>query len=89
MEYIGCKNIIRIATAYLPFITLIITKTSFSSLYLVYFRYIIYLGFISLIGYILQAIAPKYCVEEASTGVGLKRVAVDIAALNRELINKV
>ena len=49
-----------------------ITKTSFSSLYLVYSKYIIYLGFASLIGYILQVIAPKYCVEEASAGVGLK-----------------
>ena len=76
MEYIGCKNIIRIATAYLPFITATITKTSFSSLYLVYSKYIIYLGFISLIGYILQIIAPKYYAEEASIGVGLKRVVV-------------
>jgi uncharacterized membrane protein YjjB (DUF3815 family) len=64
------------AIAYLPFITIIMTKTSFSFLYLVYSEYIIYLGFISLIGYILQVIAPKYYTKEASTGVGLKRVTV-------------
>jgi hypothetical protein len=52
------------------------TKTSFSSLYLVCSRCIIYLGFINLIDYILQAIAPKYYTKEASVGVGLKRVAV-------------
>jgi hypothetical protein len=51
-------------------------KTSFSSLYPVCSEYIIYLGFASLIGYILQAIAPKYCTEEASAEVGLKRVTV-------------
>jgi phosphate starvation-inducible membrane PsiE len=51
-------------------------KTSFSSLYPVCFRYIIYLGFTSLMGYILQAIAPKYYIEEAGAGVGLKKVAV-------------
>ena len=52
------------------------TKTSFSFLYPVCSGCIIYLGFISLMGYILQVIAPEYCIEEASTGVGLKRVAV-------------
>jgi hypothetical protein len=74
--YIRYKNIIKIATAYLPFITVIITKAFFSSLYLVCSGYIVYLGFISLIGYILQAIIPKYYIKEAGTGVGLKRVAV-------------
>ena len=52
------------------------TKISFSFLYLVCSGCIIYLGFISLMGYILQVIAPKYCVEEVGAGVGLKRVAV-------------
>jgi hypothetical protein len=51
-------------------------KASFSFLYLVCSGYIIYLGFISLIGYILQAIAPKYCAKETGAGVGLKRVIV-------------
>ena len=74
--YIEHKNIIRIATAYLPFITAIITKTFFSFLYLMCSGYIIYLGFIRLIGYILQVIAPEYYIEEAGTGIGLKRVAV-------------
>jgi hypothetical protein len=60
---------IKIATAYFPFITTIITKPSFSSLYLMCFKYITYLDFIRLIGYILQVIAPKYYTEEASAGV--------------------
>ena len=73
---IGYKNIIKIVITYLFFITAIIIKTSFSFLYLVCFKYIIYLGFISLIGYILQVITPKYYIKETSTGVGLKRVTV-------------
>jgi cyanate permease len=52
------------------------TKTSFSSLYPVCFGYIIYLGFISLISYILQGIIPKYYIEETDTEIGLKRVVV-------------
>jgi peptidoglycan biosynthesis protein MviN/MurJ (putative lipid II flippase) len=51
-------------------------KASFSSLYFVCSGYIIYLGFVSLIGYILQVIVPKYYVKEAGIKVGLKRVAV-------------
>ena len=52
------------------------TKFFFSSLYLMYSRYIAYLNFINLIGYILQAIVPKYYIEETSIGVGLKKVTV-------------
>jgi hypothetical protein len=52
------------------------TKASFSFLYLVCSGYIIYLGFISLIGYILQVITPKYYIKEAGAGIGLKRVTV-------------
>jgi hypothetical protein len=52
------------------------TKTFFSSLYPVCFGYIVYLGFISLMDHILQAIAPKYYAKEAGAGVGLKRVVV-------------
>ena len=69
MEHIGYKNIIKIVTAYLPFITVIIIKTSFSFLYPMCSRCIVYLGFVSLIGYILQAIVPEYYTEEASMGV--------------------
>ena len=52
------------------------TKTSFSFLYLVCSGCIAYLGFASLIGYILQVIVPEYYIEEAGAGVGLKKVAV-------------
>jgi hypothetical protein len=51
-------------------------KTSFSSLYPVCFKYTIYLGFITLMHYILQVIVPKYYTKEASAEVGLKRVIV-------------
>ena len=60
----------------IPIITVIIIKTYFSFLYLVYFRYTAYLNFTTLIDYILQVIAPKYYTEKASTGVGLKRVII-------------
>ena len=76
LPILGCKNIIKIVIAYLPFITVIIIKTYFFSLHLVCFGYTVYLGFTTLISYILQVIAPEYYAKEASRGVGLKRVTV-------------
>ena len=40
------------------------------------FGCIVYLGFINLMGYILQIIVLEYYTEEAGMGVDLKRVAV-------------